>query len=65
MGESKLMVAEAHVKKLDLRDVAMKVKVEEKFTFDYIAPMYSCPVCDGILGGIEKFCPHCGQRLKW
>ena len=56
-----LMMADIHVKKLVARDVAKEVIVEEDFDGSY----YRCPICKRIIFGTEKFCPECGQRLKW
>ena len=32
---------------------------------DFDGTYYRCPICKRIIFGTEKFCPECGQRLKW
>lgn len=26
---------------------------------------YKCPVCESSIGTKNKYCKHCGQRIKW
>ena len=61
------------VRELAERDRAVKPKTDTldkpvqigKITFREGTNIHHCPICGRLISRSNKFCPECGQRIRW